>query len=388
MAGLLGFIKRNRTLANPPAARKAEDAIRFGLLGASRIGPNSVILPAKSHPGVIIAAVASRDPAKAEQYAKEHAIPKTYSGKDCYQKLVDDPAVDAIYVGLPNGLHFEWTMRALKAGKHVLVEKPCADTAVEARTLFDYAASKGLVLLEGYHYRFHPAVQRVKEIVDSGELGKIKSMHSELAVPYLRGSIILKDDVRYDYGLGGGATMDMGVYTLSAIRYMASSNPLEITSATAAGHEKDPTRIDRGMEATYSFPSSITADTLVDLRLPSWGPFGLFPQGPKNSLTVKLEGGEVYYFGLVLPHNFHSIKVRPTKGKGRVEKYYRFKTGYGEEWWSSYRYQLEAFVDRVNGREPHDWITADESITQMEWIEKIYAKAGMPSRPTSSYVVS
>ena len=117
---------------------------------------------------------------------------------------------------------------------------------------------------------------------------------------------------------------------------MASSNLLEITSATAAGHEKDPTRIDRGMEATYSFPSSITADTLVDLRLPSWGPFGLFPQGPKNSLTVKLEGGEVYYFGLVLPHNFHSIKVRPTKGKGRVEKYYRFKTGYGEEWWSSY----------------------------------------------------
>jgi len=386
MSGFIGFLKRNITLNNPPSVDKDTNALRFGILGAARIGPDAVIKPAKSHPSVVVAAVASRDRTKADRYAKQHSIPKVFAGSDCYHKLVDDPEIDVIYNALPNGLHYEWTMRALQAGKHVLVEKPCANTAAEARTMFEYAASKGLVLLEGYHYRFYPAIQRAKEIVESGELGKIKSVYAELALP--KGFILLKDDIRWDFNLGGGATMDMGVYTLSSVRYMASSNPLEVLSATPTGYIHNPTQVDSAIHATYSFPSSITAETLVDFQLPPWGPFHLLPRAPKNSLTVKLEGGEIHYNLLVLPHIFHSIKVKPTKGKSRVEKVYKFKDGSGEEWWSTYRYQLQAFVDQVRGRQPQAWITAEESITQMEWIEKIYTKAGLPVRPASSFTLS
>ncbi|KAI0313880.1 hypothetical protein OF83DRAFT_1139430 [Amylostereum chailletii] len=384
MASFFGFLKRNNMITNPPEAPKDVDVLRFGLLGASRIAVNAVITPAKSHPGVVIVAVSSRDKVKADQYAKKHAIQTVYSGQDAYQKLIDDPAVDIIYNALPNGLHFEWTMRALRGGKHVLLEKPCADTAEEARKMFEYAASKNLVLLEGYHHRFHPAIQRIKEIVDSGELGKIKSVHSEFCVP--KGFFIPKVDIRWDYDLGGGASMDLGVYTLDSLRYITSSNPLEVVSAKSTSHLNDA-KIDRRMEATFAFPSDISADTVIDLQEPGWGPFNLIPHVVKNSMCIKLEGGEINHYGLTLPHLFHNIKVKPTKGAARTEKAYKFKSGLGEEWWSSYRYQLEGFVEHVRGRKPQAWVPAEESIAQIEWTEKTYLKAGLPVRPASSYVL-
>ncbi|KAI0700470.1 NAD-P-binding protein [Cytidiella melzeri] len=381
MASFIGFVKRNMTIANPPAVPKDQTALRFGLLGASRIAVNAVILPAKSHAGVIVAAVASRERTKAEQYAKQHSIPVVHTGADAYQSLIDDTTINVIYNALPNSMHFEWTIRALRAGKHVLLEKPCANTAAEARVLFDTAAAKGLVLLEGYAYTLHPAIQRVKEIVDSDELGKIKSVHTEFCLPK---GIIPKNDIREGYELGGGATMDLGVYTLDSIRYVTSTNPIEIVSAQATKHIRDD-KTDRRMAVTYSFPSSVSASSLVDIQEPGWGPFGLIPQMVKNSMTIKFEGGEVYHYGLTLPHIYHKIKVTPKNGKSRVEKAYAFKSGLGEPWWSSYRYQLEAFVNKVQNSETHAWRSPEESVVQMEWIEQIYTKAGLPVRPSSSF---
>ena len=142
-------------------------------------------------------------------------------------------------------MHFEWTVRALQAGKHVLLEKPCADTADEARILFDLAAKKNLVLLEGYGYTcvrclravlgqlahpsrsFYPAIHRLKEIVDSGELGRIKSVHTEFCLPK---GIIPKGDIREKYELGGGATMDLGgAQTLNSSSDENSIKPKQCT---------------------------------------------------------------------------------------------------------------------------------------------------------------
>ncbi|KAF8485634.1 hypothetical protein JB92DRAFT_2760613 [Gautieria morchelliformis] len=385
MAGLLGFLKRLRALNDPPRAVKNADALRFGILGAARIGPDALITPAKSHSEVVVAAVASRNSEKAIQYAKTHQIPKVYSGEECYQKLIEDPEIDVIYNPLPNSLHYEWTMRALKAGKHVLVEKPIADTAEEAREMISSAEQKGLVLLEAIHYTFYPAVQRVKEIINSKELGNIKSVKASFAVPTLpNGIIFLKDDVRFNYDLGGGATMDMGVYPLSAVRYFTSSDPLEVTSATSIGHALDPQRIDRSMHTFFSFPGSISAETFVDFQMPGWGPFGLLPRALKISVYIILEGGEIDFYNFAVPHLYHSIKVKPRGKKTRVEKVYKRPDGYGEEWWSTYRYQLDAFVDRVRGRTPQAWPTANEPMIQMEWVEKTYTKADMPVRPASA----
>lgn len=140
--------------------------------------------------------------------------------------MLDDPEVDVIYNPLPNGLHFEWTMKALKAGKHVLLEKPATDTADEATQIYALAERKGLVVLEAFHYRsglassyrsflrtnrhhlsFHPAIQRVKAILDSKELGAIKSISAALTAP---SGTAKEDDIRWNYELGGGSTMDPG----------------------------------------------------------------------------------------------------------------------------------------------------------------------------------
>jgi predicted dehydrogenase len=112
-----------------------------------------------------------------------------------------------ISLQLPNGLHYEWTIKALMAGKHVLLEKPSANTAEETRKMFALAAEKKLVLLEAFHYRFHPAIRRVKAIVDSGEIGAVNSIAATMVMPP---GIIKKGDIRFDYDLGGGAAMDMG----------------------------------------------------------------------------------------------------------------------------------------------------------------------------------
>ncbi|KAJ8463956.1 hypothetical protein ONZ51_g9914 [Trametes cubensis] len=368
--------------------------LRFGLLGAARIGPDALLTPAKSHSEVVVDAVACRDPARGIKYARTHGIRRHYTGPGCYQQLLDDSEIDVVYVALPNALHFEWTMRALEAGKHVLVEKPIADAAHEARQIFALAEKKGLVVLEAIHFtqytasaRFHPATQRVKAIIDSGELGNVKSIVAEFAVPSILSSLFfLKDDIRFRYDLGGGCTMDMGVYPLAAIRYLTGSESTapKVRTATALG-QPATTRIDRGMHAAFEFPSSVTGETYADFAMPGWGPFGLIPRMPKLSVKVALEGGDIEYYNYPLAGSYHWIKVKPRKGRARTEKAYKHPDGTGDASWTTYRYQLEAFVDKVRGRTPQYWTDPQTTVLQMECVEGMYAAAGMPPRIRSTY---
>ncbi|KAJ3812505.1 NAD(P)-binding protein [Lentinula aff. lateritia] len=371
--------------------------IKFGILGAANIAPAALIIPAKSHAEVIVYAVAARDQGKAENFAKQHGIAKVYGGSDGYQQLLDDPEVDAIYNPLPNGLHFEWTMKALLAGKHVLCEKPMADTADEVKQMFDLAEKKGLVLLEAFHYRFHPSIQRAKAILDSGELGKIKSIDLKFA---LAAGFMKDSDIRFNLALGGGAMMDLGCYSLNCIRYLSSSDPISVVSATPLPLKSaniQETKIDRGMSATLALPNDVLASMDVDLSMP-WEFFP--PKLYKMWVEVKCEGGAVGVQNFVLPTFWHSIRVSNKAGGAtaqRVEKVYKFADAHsddqsealdlGEDWWLTYRYQLEAFVDKLMGRTPQTWVTREDSIANMQWIENIYEKAGIGSRPRSSYVL-
>ncbi|GAW00974.1 NAD -binding protein [Lentinula edodes] len=368
--------------------------IKFGILGAANIAPAALIIPAKSHAEVIVYAVAARDQVKAEKFAKQHGIGKVYGGSNGYQQLLDDPEVDAIYNPLPNGLHFEWTMKALLAGKHVLCEKPMADTAEEVKQMFDLAEKKGLVLLEAFHYRFHPSIQRAKAILDSGELGKIKSIDLKFA---LAAGFMKDSDIRFNFALGGGAMMDLGCYSLNCIRYLSSSDPVSVVSATPLSLKSaniTETKIDRGMSATLALPNDVLASMDVDLAMP-WEFFP--PKLYKMWVEVKCEGGNVGVQNFVLPTFWHSIQVSNKASGGtttqRVEKVYKFADDQskvldlGEDWWLTYRYQLEAFVDKLKGRTPQTWVTREDSIANMQWIENIYEKAGIGSRPRSSYVL-
>ncbi|KAG2151326.1 NAD(P)-binding protein [Suillus clintonianus] len=391
MSAVFGAFKRfYAAFISPPRPLNVETAsppLKFGILGAAAIAPPALVLPAKSHPEVELYAVAARDINRAQNFAKKHGFKKWYGGKDGYQELLDDPAIDVVYNPLPNGLHYEWTMKALAAGKHVLLEKPSGNTAEETRRMFSLADQKGLVLLEAFHYRFHPAIQRVRAIIDSGELGAIKEVNASLAFPK---GLIGNDDIRMNYDIGGGAMMDCGCYPLSCVRYLTSNNPSAVISATAIRYTGDP-RIDTGTTANLTFASSepsgepvkstIKCDFAIPLRL------GFIPRMPEVSVRTVCERGSVELFNFVMPVIYHSITVTPDSGVSRTEKAYTFEGGKGEEWWSTYRYQLEAFVDKVKGRTPQTWMSPEDSIANMEWIEKIYEESGLGSRPQSTYVL-
>lgn len=246
-------------------------------------------------------------------------------------------------------------MKALAAGKHVLLEKPSADTAEETRKMFELADKKGLVLLEAFHYRcvppllsmlyfllslpestrgshalmpcsrFHPAAQRIKEIVSSGSLGPIKSIHTSLALP---SGVIKDNDIRLSYGLGGGSLMDCGCYAISFARYLAGADPIRITSATADTDSKLP-KVDIGASADLVFPGATEGGPEIEgriesqFRLPGWGPFGLLPRiMPVIFGKVVCEEGEVELTNFVFPWVYHSLTVKGKDGKSRTEKVY------------------------------------------------------------------
>ena len=152
---------------------------------------------------------------------------------DSYAALIADPDIDAIYNPLPNGLHAEWTIAALEAGKHVLCEKPFTANAKEAEDVAAVATRTGLVVMEAFHYRYHPLAQRMREIVDSGELGTIRRVETALCFPLPKFS-----DIRYQYDLAGGATMDVGTYTVHMARLLGREEPEVVSAEAEAAHAR------------------------------------------------------------------------------------------------------------------------------------------------------
>src|SRR5690349_16395541 len=187
--------------------------IRIGVLGAAKIVPMALVHPARRVPDVQVTSIAARDPRRAERFARLFRIPHVHS---TYEQLLNDPAIDAIYNPLPNGLHAEWTEKALRAGKHVLCEKPFTANAAEAERVAAVADDTGLVVMEAFHYRYHPVAERLRTIAQSGELGQLRRIETSMCIP-----LPLPKDIRYRYDLAGGAGMDVGCYATHMNRLVA-----------------------------------------------------------------------------------------------------------------------------------------------------------------------
>ena len=195
---------------------------------------------------MVVAAVAARDGARARAFAAKNGIARVH---DSYEALIADPDLDAIYNPLPNGLHGKWTRAAIDAGKHVLCEKPFTANAAEAREIAGLAAQSDRIVMEAFHYRYHPLALRIEQIVASGALGKLKRIETALCFPLPRFS-----DIRYSYPLAGGALMDAGCYAVHMARTFGGSTP-EVVSVRAK--LRDP-QIDRAMTAELQFPEGHT----------------------------------------------------------------------------------------------------------------------------------
>src|SRR5690348_6622095 len=167
--------------------------IQIGVLGAARIVPPALIKPAHQVPEVTVYGIAARNVARAHAFAQKHQIPHVFAS---YEELLADSNIDAVYIPLPNSLHAPWTLRALAAGKHVLCEKPFAANAEEAERMAQAAQQSNLVLMEAFHYRYHPLAARMQEIVTSGELGAIRRIEASLCFPLLSSR-----DIRYSLDL-------------------------------------------------------------------------------------------------------------------------------------------------------------------------------------------
>jgi xylose dehydrogenase (NAD/NADP) len=183
--------------------------VRFGLLTTAAI--NDAILGARAAGAPFeIVAVGSRDAVKAMAYAREHGIERSHGS---YEELLADDGVDAVYIALPNVLHHEWTMRALAAGKHVLVEKPYTRIPEQVDEAWDEAERRGLVLEEAFMWRHSPQTKLIVELLP--QVGEVRAVHVTFSAMLTR-----EDDPRWVPELGGGALLDVGCYCVSAARLL------------------------------------------------------------------------------------------------------------------------------------------------------------------------
>ena len=230
------------------------EPVRWGILSTARI--NRRVLPAMAaSPLVELAAVASRDLRRGQKYAGEHAIPRAYGS---YEELLHDDEVEAVYIPLPNGLHVEWSVRALEAGKHVLCEKPLDWRPEQVERAFDVAEREGRVLMEAFMYRHHPQTQRVAELVAAGAIGEPRVVRASFGFTLADAA-----NVRLDHDLGGGALLDVGCYCVSIAR-LAAGEPLRVSGTAVVG----PSGVDVRYAGTLLFPGDVLAHFDCGFDLP------------------------------------------------------------------------------------------------------------------------
>ncbi|MEO9176822.1 MAG: Gfo/Idh/MocA family oxidoreductase, partial [Gaiellales bacterium] len=175
---------------------------RFGILSTARIN-RKIIEGAAGSDSVELVAVASRDRARADDYAREWGIPRAHGS---YDALLADPDVDAVYISLPNSMHCEWSIRALEAGKHVLCEKPMSSSPAEVEVVFDVAERHGLVCMEAFMWRHSPQSRRLATLVAEGAIGELRLVRSAFTYPLVDG----EHTVQMRPELDGGSLMDIG----------------------------------------------------------------------------------------------------------------------------------------------------------------------------------
>jgi predicted dehydrogenase len=309
--------------------------------------------------GPRLVAVAARDRTRAEAFSAAHGVERVL---DSYAEVVNDPDVEAIYNPLPNGLHAPWNLAAIAAGKHVLSEKPFASDAEEAIEVRDAGARAGVVVVDGFHYLYHPVTKRLHELVASGELGEIERVEVTMITPPPE-----PENLRWSYPLAGGALMDLGCYSLHAHRVLApwlGGAPSLV--AARCGERAGLPGVDEWVDADFVFPSGATGLARCNMA------------GERLELTYRITGslGEALIPNFIQPHVDDRIITRTAVGE-RVEHL-------GMR--SSYTYQLDAFAAFVRDGIPMPTDSSDAVVT-MELIDQVYRAIGLGPRPRSPRVI-
>jgi len=328
--------------------------LRLGVLGVARISPAAVVAPAKTGIARLVS-VAARDESRAREFAEQHGFEKIL---DSYEDVLQDSDIEAVYNPLPNGLHAVWNLRAIEAGKHVLTEKPSASNAVEAKEVLDALSTSKVKFMEGFHYRYHPVMEQMLELIESGSLGDI--LHVEIEVGF---NLDNPDDPRLDLELAGGSLMDIGCYAVHALRHIGHLIGGEPTVKTAIATEREgKPGVDEEFDATLVFPNGATARFVSSFAFSS------------RRFTMRVEGTDAlaYSYNFLAGHEDDRIVV--------------IRGGVSEIWYGgtkpSYDYQLQAFRDHIKKDAPIPTGPKD-ALAQAELLDTLYEAAGLPVRPSA-----
>ncbi len=282
--------------------------VRWGLISTARI--NRSLIPAiRASTRSRLVAVASRTAEAAEAYARAWDIPLAFGS---YQAMLDSDAIDAVYLSLPNALHAEWSIRALRAGKHVLCEKPLATSEASLLEMIALARAQRLVLAEAFMYRHHPQTLMVQSLVRDGRVGEVRLVKGAFTF-----SIANENDVRLDPSLDGGSLWDVGCYPLSYARMIYGREPARVMGLAYIG----PSGVDEAFVAQLAFDNQAYAQFDCGFRAPFRthieivGSKGMivvpapFNPGPRETIYVgdasdrlealPVEGPELLYLGEV-----------------------------------------------------------------------------------------
>jgi Predicted dehydrogenases and related proteins len=323
------------------------DPLHWGVLSTAHIN-EKMLAGAALSPDVEVVAIASRDTRRAEAFAARWGIGRAY-GK--YDDLLSDEAIDAVYVPLPNGLHHLWTLRALRAGKHVLCEKPYSRRPADVEEAFAEADVRGLVLSEGFMYRYHPQIRELARIVRvEGLIGDVRVVVSSFTWPTDE-----PGDVRLDSSLDGGSLLDVGVYCISAARLLAGE------PRTVAAHQVlGPTGVDVYLAATMELDSRALAHFDCGVTLPDRSHLEVV--GSKGTLNVS-DPWHCLEPGLTLvPQGKPAVRVPMPQA-------------------NSYQLELEEFGKAVR-RETHHLLGRDDALSQARAVDAIFRAATSGRRET------
>jgi predicted dehydrogenase len=275
--------------------------LNWGLLSTANIN-QALITPLRASNRTHLLAVASRNITNAEAYAREWKIPRAHGS---YEALLADPEIDVIYNPLPNHLHAEWTIKALKAGKHVLCEKPFALTLAEVDAMSQAARETGKVLAEAFMYRHHAQTLKVKEIVDSGKLGKLELIKGAFTFFLKR-----EGDIRAKKEMGGGSIWDVGCYPISYARTIVGAEPVEVFGWQSTG----PTGIDESFYGQMKFANDVYAQFDSGFKSPDRASIEIV--GTEASLIIPdpFKPGKTSEIYLSRSHNKReAIKIKGTE---------------------------------------------------------------------------
>jgi predicted dehydrogenase len=340
----------------PPA--RAQEAgggpIGWCIVGLGRISMDHFMPAIKQGQKGRIVALVSGHRDKAEKQAAMYGVSSQaiYSYEN-YDAIRDDKEIDAVYIALPNSMHAEYTIRAAKAGKHVLCEKPMATSVADSKAMIDACRGAGKKLMIAYRCQYEPVNLKAVEMIRSGALGSVQAIESA------NGFNIRPGEWRLNRKLaGGGPLMDVGVYSLNACRYLTGEEPQELTAySSVIDHDGRFNEVEENVSWTMKFPSGIVASCATTYGANMDGFYRV--HGSKGSLQLNPAFG---YSGIHLTAEVGHEKIdEPITPPDPAQ----------------FKVQADYFADCIRqNKEPKS--DGEEGLRDMELMSRIYQSAGLP----------